>query len=134
MVDKEGREELRKNLPYVRIIWGWTQSDLAEDLDVTRTTIANIENLENYMSTVQYYAIKYWEDGLIDPSRKRYVLMYVLQSKFVNESTKEDLKKRIDDIVKKQGWKKKKTQLSEKVVSELVPFYEKMITNLERSA
>lgn len=134
MVSVELREEFRKNLPYIRIVWGWTQDDLADFLDVSHTTIVNIENEENRMSNIQYYALRYWADGLTDFSRERYKFMYVLESDRVSETAKEELKKRIDSIVrcmgKRNGWK----QISEKVVDEILPFCDEVVVSSKRRA
>ena len=134
MVSVELREELRKNLPYIRIVWGWTQDDLADFLDVSHTTIVNIENEENRMSTIQYYALRYWADGLTDLSRERYKFMYVLESDRVRETAKEELKKRIDSIVRPMWKRNGLKRISEKVVDEIIPFCDEVVVSSKRRA
>ncbi|MDY6309244.1 MAG: hypothetical protein SPL71_14590 [Oribacterium sp.] len=56
--DKETRERLRKALPTIRLVLGWSAEHLAKLLDVSRVTIVNLENTENKMTTIQYLAIR----------------------------------------------------------------------------
>ncbi len=56
--DKASIEKLRRNLPTIRNIAGWSAERLAELLDVSRATVVTLENTENKMSVMQYLAIR----------------------------------------------------------------------------
>lgn len=64
--DKEIRERLRKDLPTIRSVAGWSAERLAELLDVSRVTVVNIENTEGKMTVMQYLAIR----ALLDAEAK----------------------------------------------------------------
>lgn len=52
------KEELRVDLPILRAFGGWSSEDMAQLLGITRQTFIKIENWPDYMSTVQFLAIK----------------------------------------------------------------------------
>lgn len=56
--DKETIEKLRRDLPTIRNLAGWSAARLADLLGVTRATIVTIENTEYKMSVIQYLAIR----------------------------------------------------------------------------
>ena len=58
-VSNEEIYRLQKNLSTLRRVAGWSANDLAEMLDVSRQTIANLENSETLkMTRMQYHAIR----------------------------------------------------------------------------
>lgn len=56
--DFETRERLRKNLPTIRNVAGWSAERLAELLDISRATMVTLENSPGKMTVVQYLALR----------------------------------------------------------------------------
>lgn len=58
MVDERKLQRLKENLRVLRIIAGYSASDFAKELGVTRQTINNIEQGASHMTTFYYLAIQ----------------------------------------------------------------------------
>ena len=74
--DKEIRERLRKDLPTIRSVAGWSAERLAELLDVSRVTVVNIENTEGKMTVMQYLAIR----ALLDAEAKEKLIPLAIET------------------------------------------------------
>ena len=59
MVDDTTIELFRQDLPIIRAFAGWSLEDLAEMLDVSRTTATYLESKPGTMKSVHFYAINY---------------------------------------------------------------------------
>lgn len=53
----DAREGLRQDLPYIRAVAGWSQSVMADKLEISTMTYSLLENSPHKMTSVQYYAI-----------------------------------------------------------------------------
>ncbi len=56
--DSETRERLRKDLPTIRSVAGWSAEHLAQLLDVSLTTMVTLENSPGKMTVIQYLALR----------------------------------------------------------------------------
>lgn len=95
--DKATIERLRKDLPTIRNIVGWSAEYLASLLDVSRVTIVNLENTENKMSTIQYLAIRALLQEEITVNKNRTlerVLTVLVDRDNVPEEMKQELRDR----------------------------------------
>lgn len=103
---KETIENLRKNLSTLRIIAGWSAEQLANILDVSRATIVNLENTENKMSTMQYYAVMYvLEEECRENEILEKAMCILLERDNVSEKMKQELRDRAASAAKQVGRK-----------------------------
>lgn len=113
---KETIENLRKNLSTLRIIAGWSAEQLATILDVSRATIVSLENTENKMSVMQFYAIMY---VLKEKSRDNKILekamCILLERDNVSEKMKQDLRDRAASTAKRVGRKSGASTISKAI-------------------
>ncbi len=89
--DKETIEKLRRDLPTIRNLAGWSAARLADLLGVTRATIVTIENTEYKMSVIQYLAIrKLLDEEIKDSSNQKLAaaIDILVDSEDVSESDK----------------------------------------------
>ena len=120
--DKETIEKLRRALPTIRIIAGWSAARLAELLGVTRATIVTLENTEYKMSIIQYLAIrKLLEEEIKDSSNQRLAatIEILVDREDIPESDKSELRDETARIAKKIGRKAGSKALSECLLSEI---------------
>lgn len=113
---KETIENLRKNLSTLRIIAGWSAEQLASILDISRATIVTLENTENKLSVMQFYAIMY---VLKEESRVNKILEkamdILLERDNVSEKMKQDLRDRAASVAKQVGRKSGTSTISKAV-------------------
>ena len=106
--DKATIERLRRDLPTIRTIVGWSAEHLASLLDVSRVTIVNLENTENKMTTIQYLAIRalLQEEIMVNKNRTlKDVLTILVDRDIVPEKMKQELRDRAALTAKKVGRK-----------------------------
>lgn len=51
-------QQLQKNLPMLRKLYGWTMEQLADRIGVTKQTVSNLEHGSPKMTQIQYIAIR----------------------------------------------------------------------------
>ena len=106
--DKETIEKLRRDLPTIRNLAGWSAARLADLLGVTRATIVTIENTEYKMSVIQYLAIrKLLDEEIKDSSNQKLAaaIDILVDSEDVSESDKCKLRDETERIAKRVGRK-----------------------------
>ncbi len=122
--DKETIEKLRRDLPTIRNLAGWSAARLADLLGVTRATIVTIENTEYKMSVIQYLAIrKLLDEEIKDSSNQKLAaaIDILVDSEDVSESDKCKLRDETERIAKRVGRKAGSKALSECLLSEIPP-------------
>lgn len=122
--DKATLEKLRRDLPTIRSIAGWSAERLAELLGVSRVTVVNLENTENKMSVIQYLAIRKLIDEEIKDSgnsRLEWAVTFLVDRDDVPEAAKTKLREDTERIAKKVGRKAGSKTLGEMLVSEISP-------------
>ena len=122
--DKTTIERLRRDLPTIRSIAGWSAERLAELLDVSRATVVNLENTENKMSVIQYLAIRKLIDEEIRESGNRqleWAVAFLVDRADVPEMAKTKLREDTARIAKRIGRKAGSKTLGEMLVSEISP-------------
>lgn len=120
--DKETIEKLRRDLPTIRNIAGWSAAKLAELLGVTRATIVTLENTEYKMSIIQYLAIrKLLDEEVKDNSNQKLAaaIEILVDSDDVLESDRIELRNETARIAKKIGRKVGSKALGECLLSEI---------------
>lgn len=116
--DKKTIERLRRDLPTLRSIAGWSAEYLATLLDVSRVTVVNIENTENKMSTIQYLAIRalLQEEIRINKNQTlKDALVVLVDREDVSEKIRQELRDRAAQAAKKVGRKAGQTAISNEV-------------------
>lgn len=124
--DKETIEKLRRDLPTIRNLAGWSAARLADLLGVTRATIVTIENTEYKMSVIQYLAIrKLLDEEIKDSSNQKLAaaIDILVDRDDVSESDKCKLRDATERIAKRVGRKAGSKVLSECLLSEIPPEY-----------
>ena len=124
--DKETIEKLRRDLPAIRNLAGWSAARLADLLGVTRATIVTIENTEYKMSVIQYLAIrKLLDEEIKDSSNQKLAaaIDILVDREDVSESDKCKLRDETERIAKRVGRKAGSKVLSECLLSEIPPEY-----------
>ena len=124
--DKETIEKLRRDLPTIRNLAGWSAARLADLLGVTRATIVTIENTEYKMSVIQYLAIrKLLDEEIKDSSNQKLAaaIDILVDREDVSESDKCKLRDETERIAKRVGRKAGSKVLSECLLSEIPPEY-----------
>lgn len=124
--DKETIEKLRRDLPAIRNLAGWSAARLADLLGVTRATIVTIENTEYKMSVIQYLAIrKLLDEEIKDSSNQKLAaaIDILVDRDDVSESDKCKLRDATERIAKRVGRKAGSKVLSECLLSEIPPEY-----------
>ena len=124
--DKETIEKLRRDLPAIRNLAGWSAARLADLLGVTRATIVTIENTEYKMSVIQYLAIrKLLDEEIKDSSNQKLAaaIDILVDRDDVSESDKCKLRDATERIANRVGRKAGSKVLSECLLSEIPPEY-----------
>ena len=114
----DAAERLRKNLPAIRNVVGWSGEHLAELLGVSRFTIINLENVYTKMSKIQYLAIRALLQEEIeagDNSTLRTVLTVLVDRDDVLEKTRQEFRDQIDRAAKSVPHKAGSAAVAEKV-------------------
>lgn len=122
--DKETIEKLRRNLPTIRKLAGWSAARLAELLGVTRATIVTLENTKDKMSIIQYLAIrKLLDEEIKDSSNQKLsaAIDILVDREDVSESKKKELRDETALIAKTIGRKAGSKALGEMFLSEIPP-------------
>ncbi len=122
--DKDTLEKLRRDLPTIRSIAGWSAERLAELLGVSRATIVNLENTENKMSIIQYLAIRKLIDEEIKESYNQqleWAVSFFVDREDVPELAKAKLREDTERIARKVGRKAGSKTLGEMLISEISP-------------
>lgn len=95
-------KRLQKNLMALRKFAGWSTTDLAELLGVTKQTISNLENENTEMSLVQYIAIRAILDDEIqrqkDNETLKVAVEVLLDDEQLSEEEQEELQKKSEFI------------------------------------
>ena len=97
------KEELRVNLPILRAFAGWSSEDMAQLLGITRQTFIKIENHPDYMSTLQFLAIKAVLYGEIEYGPNPVLGMAVMVLKGDNDTQRAEFIKDVNAIKKRLG-------------------------------
>lgn len=71
-------ERLQKNLSLLRLTCGMTVQNMADELDVNRQTISNLESGTNKMTKIQYLAIRSLFSFKINDQKDNEMLQYLL--------------------------------------------------------
>ena len=101
-------ERLRRDLPTIRNIVGWSAEHLAELLGVSRVTVVNLENTENKMSKIQYLAIRALLQDEIEANNNvtlKSVLTVLVDRDNVSEKLKQELRDQVERAAKSVGRK-----------------------------
>ena len=125
-------ERLRRDLPTIRNVVGWSAERLAELLEVSRVTIVNLENTEKRMSKVQYLAIRALLQEEIETSHNstlENVLTVLVDRDNVYEKMKQELRDQVDRVAKSVGRKAG----SAAVAKNVAPIVEKTIGEMKLS-
>lgn len=120
--DKVTVEMLRRGLPTIRHIAGWSAERLSELLDVSRATIVALENTENKMSVIQYLAIRKLIDEEVKETGNQqleWAVAFLVDRDDVPETAKDKLKEDTERIARKVGRKAGSKTLGETLLSEL---------------
>lgn len=128
----EAVERLRRDLPTIRNVVGWSAEHLAELLDVSRVTVVNLENTQKKMSKIQYLAIRalLQEEIVINHnSTLENVLAVLVDRDNVPEKMKQDLRDQVERVVKTVGRKAG----SAAVAKNVAPIVEKTIGEMKLS-
>lgn len=106
--DKATIEKLRRDLPTIRNIAGWSAERLAELLDVSRATVVTLENTENKMSVIQYLAIrKLLDEEIKDNANQRlaWAVNFLVDRDDIPEMAKVKFREDAAAVVRKIGRK-----------------------------
>ena len=106
--DKATIEKLRRDLPTIRNIAGWSAERLAELLDVSRATVVTLENTENKMSVIQYLAIrKLLDEEIKDNANQRlaWAVNFLVDRDDIPEMAKVKFREDAVAVVRKIGRK-----------------------------
>ena len=136
-VSAEKRERLRRDLPSIRIMAGWSAERLADILDVTRATVVNIENNEGRLSTVQYYAIRYILDEEIRATGNEVlaqVITDLVDSEDTPESRRSEIRLKISLAAKKVGRKSGATAISREAMTTVSEFLNSKVSEIQPDA
>lgn len=107
-MDIETVERLRRDLPTIRNVVGWSAEHLAELLGVSRVTVVTLENTENKMSRIQYLAIRALLQDEIETNHNstlKNVLTILVDRDNVPEKMKQELRDQVERAAKSIGRK-----------------------------
>lgn len=115
MLDENAIEQFRQDLPIIRAFAGWSLEDLAEMLDVSRTTATYLESKPNTMKTIHVYAINYLITTEMVTNEALSFCIDILSRNNVGKYpiTRKDLAKKVEELKKTVGKKKGAKQLKE---------------------
>lgn len=115
MIDEAAIEQFRQDLPIIRAFAGWTLEDLAEMLDVSRSTATYLESKPGTMKTIHVYAINYLIATEMVTNWALSFCMDILSSNNVGKYpiTRKDLVKKVNELKQTIGKKKGAKQLKE---------------------
>ena len=115
MVDDTTIELFRLDLPIIRAFAGWTLEDLAEMLDVSRSTATYLESKPGTMKSVHFYAINYLITHEMITNGALSFCIDILNRNNIGKYpiTRKDLAKKIEELKKTVGKKKGAKQLKE---------------------
>ena len=134
--DKATIERLRKDLPTIRNIVGWSAEYLASLLDVSRVTIVNLENTENKMTTIQYLAIRALLQEEITVNKNKTlesVLKVLVDRDNVPERMKQELRDQAALAAKTVGRKAGSAAIGKAASESVGPIVEKTLGELKLS-
>lgn len=115
MLDETTIEQFRQDLPIIRAFAGWSLEDLAEMLDVSRTTATYLESKPNTMKTIHVYAINYLVTKEMVTNEALSFCIDILNRNSIGKYpiTRKDLVKKVEELKKTIGKKKGAKQLKE---------------------
>lgn len=124
MIDDTTIDLFRQDLPIIRAFAGWSLKDLAEMLEVSRTTAIHLENKPNAMKTIHVYAINYLIMHEIVTNRELSVCIDILNRDNVGaySISRKALIKKVEELKKtvgKKGAKRLKEALAAWMVKTL---------------
>lgn len=131
-MDSETVERLRRDLPTIRNVVGWSAEHLAELLCVSRVTVVTLENTENKMSRIQYLAIRALLQDEIETNHNstlKNVLTILVDRDNVPEKMKQELRDQVGRAAKSIGRKAGSTAVAKNVG----PVVEKTIGEMKLS-
>ena len=122
MFDETAIEQFRQDLPIIRAFAGWSLEDLAEMLDVSRTTATYLESKPGTMKTIHVYAINYLIMHEMVTNRALSVCIDILNRDNVGafSISRKALIKKVKEMKKTVGKKKGAKQLKEELAAWMV--------------
>ncbi|MBQ0079556.1 MAG: helix-turn-helix transcriptional regulator [Eubacterium sp.] len=97
MAREQAVERLQIHLASIRNLAGWTTTDLADRLGVTKQTIWNLENRNTKMTMIQYIAIRSVIDAEIAAHPEKETLKNAVEL-FLDADLPEEEQDRVDDM------------------------------------
>lgn len=97
MAREQAVERLQIHLASIRNLAGWTTTDLADRLGVTKQTIWNLENRNTKMTMIQYIAIRSIIDAEIAAHPEKETLKNAVEL-FLDADLPEEEQDRVDDM------------------------------------
>lgn len=125
--DKEAIERLRKDLPTIRNIVGWSSEHLAALLDISKTTAIKLENVG--MSMVQYLAIRSLLQEEIDTNGNKTLesaIEILVDRDDIPEQIRQELRNHVAATAKTVGRKAGAAAVSKAVSESIEPVIEKI--------
>ncbi len=115
MIDEIVIEQFRQDLPIIRAFAGWSLEDLAEMLDVSRTTATNLESNPGTMKTIHVYAINYLIAKEMITNEALSLCINILSRNNIGKYpiTRKDLEKKVNELKQTIGKKKDSKQLKD---------------------
>lgn len=133
--DKQIVERLRRNLPTLRRVAGWSAEQLAKLLGVTRATVVTLENTENKMTIMQYLAIRALLDAEIRENDNKVLqatLFTLVDDESASEETRETVRLQTAEAAKRIGTKVGSATLAKEVARVLAKVGELKLSDIPR--
>lgn len=115
MIDEIAIEQFRQDLPIIRAFAGWSLEDLAEMLDVSRTTATYLESKPGTMKTIHVYAINYLIAKEMITNEALSLCIDILNRNNIGKYpiTRKDLEMKVNELKQTIGKKKGSKQLKD---------------------